>query len=65
MTPSPSGRTARFGDDLLYERGDGEVAGEVHNITDAPARAEMTELLAEALRAIEAPKEQLERLGVG
>ena len=53
-----------FGDDLLYERGEQGGAGEVRNITAAPERAEMTELLTEALRAIDAPQEQLERLGV-
>jgi arylsulfatase A-like enzyme len=53
-----------FGDDLLYDRLEADATGEVRNLADTSATAEMTELLVEALRAIEAPAEQLARLGI-
>lgn len=55
----------RFRGDLLYDRAECDDTGEVRAITDAAALAEMTELLVEALRAVEAPAEQLTRLGIG
>jgi hypothetical protein len=47
-----------FGGDVLYDR------FELQNHTESGA-AEMTELLVEALRSIEAPGEQMVRLGIG
>ena len=41
-----------------------DATGEVRNVASGPATAEMTELLVEALRAIDAPQEQFIRLGV-
>jgi hypothetical protein len=49
---------------VLYDRFEADAAGEVRNVASGPARAEMTELLVEALRAIDAPDEQFTRLGV-
>jgi arylsulfatase A-like enzyme len=49
-----------FAGDLLYDHRD---AGATETLTETDA-AEMTELLVEALRAIEAPAEQLARLGL-
>jgi hypothetical protein len=37
----------------------------VRNQASRPTAAEMTELLVEALRAIDAPADQLARLGIG
>jgi arylsulfatase A-like enzyme len=53
-----------FAGDLLYDRFECEATGAVHNRAHEPVAKEMTELLVEALRAIEAPYEQLARLGV-
>ena len=65
-TTCRSGPAAAFTGDLLYDRGEADATGEVRNqVGGAPAAAEMTELLVEALRAIDAPAEQLARLGVG
>jgi arylsulfatase A-like enzyme len=54
-----------FRGDLLYDRAEADVTGELRNQAPGPAADEMAELLVEALRAIEAPKEQLVRLGLG
>jgi hypothetical protein len=54
-----------FDGDLLYDRHEAEAAGEVRNVVETPAVAEMTELLESALRAIAAPAEQFARLGLG
>jgi arylsulfatase A-like enzyme len=57
---------ARFRGDVLYDRFEHEATGELRNTaSDLAATKEMTELLVEALRSIEAPDEQLERLGIG
>lgn len=53
-----------FDGDLLYDRFQAETDGHTRPIDDARATAEMTELLVEALRAIDAPPEQLTRLGI-
>ena len=54
-----------FAGDLLYDRLEADATGEVRNRATEPGAAEMTELLVEALRAIDAPADQLARLGVG
>jgi arylsulfatase A-like enzyme len=54
----------RFAGDVLYDRFEADATGEVRNQDDGAAAKEMTELLVEALRSIEAPAEQFERLGV-
>ena len=54
-----------FSGDLLYDRFEAETTGEVRNMASGPADTEMTDLLVEALRSIDAPEEQLTRLGVG
>jgi arylsulfatase A-like enzyme len=55
-----------FRGDLLYERFEPRVAGELRNhASDAAMAAEMQELMVEALRSVEAPSEQLVRLGLG
>lgn len=54
----------RFDGDLLYDHFEAE-GGEVRNRADDPvATSEMTDLLVEALRAIDAPAEQFVRLGI-
>ena len=53
-----------FHGDLLYNRFEPELDGGVRNISGGAETREMTELLAEALRAIDAPDEQLSRLGI-
>jgi arylsulfatase A-like enzyme len=58
------GRGAFHGD-LLYDRFDAAADGTVRNVAGGPSDAEMQELLVEALRSIEAPSEQLVRLGLG
>ncbi|MGZ4795780.1 MAG: sulfatase [Acidimicrobiia bacterium] len=59
----------RFRGDLLYEHFEADATGAVRNLVVDPgataAGGEMTELLVEALRAVDAPAEQLTRLGVG
>ena len=55
----------RFNGDLLYDRAEADSTGDLRNLAGTPAAKEMTELLVEALRAIEAPDEQLARLGLG
>ena len=57
----------RFHGDLLYDRfeADGARDGVVRDRSGGPEAKEMTELLVEALRSIEAPPEQLARLGLG
>jgi hypothetical protein len=55
----------RFQGDLLYDRAECAATGEVRDRSDGGERAEMAELLREALGAIEAPAEQLVRLGLG
>jgi hypothetical protein len=59
-----------FGDgDLLYDRAEVDATGELRNRAAGPAGKaevdEMVDLLVEAMRAIEAPDEQLARLGIG
>jgi hypothetical protein len=54
-----------FDGDLLYDREEADASGEVHNLVGSGADKEMTDLLVEALRSIEAPEEQLVRLGLG
>jgi hypothetical protein len=54
----------RFAGDLLYDRDEADATGAVRNQAGEGADAEMTELLVTALRSIEAPEEQLARLGV-
>ena len=49
--------------DVLYDRAASD-AGEFRNEAGGPADKEMTELLVEALRSIDAPDEQLVRLGI-
>ena len=55
----------RFAGDLLYDRGEADATGEVRNQAGGRADKEMTDLLVEAMRSIEAPTEQLTRLGLG
>ena len=54
----------RFAGDLLYDREECDATGEVRNQAGGDADGEMTDLLVEALRSIEAPTEQLVRLGL-
>jgi hypothetical protein len=58
-----------FVGDLLYDRAECEAEGRLRDhLTDGGGHIEaneMADLLAEALRAIEAPEEQLARLGLG
>lgn len=53
-----------FGGDLLYDRAEADATGATHNLAATPAAAEMTDLLETALLAVEAPAEQLVRLGL-
>ena len=53
-----------FGGDVLYDR-EAAAGGAFRNEAGGAADKEMTDLLVEALRAIEAPAEQLVRLGLG
>ncbi|MEO6317660.1 MAG: sulfatase [Acidimicrobiales bacterium] len=55
----------RFAGDVLYDRAEADATGVVRNQAGGEADAEMAELLVEALRSIEAPEEQLARLGLG
>ncbi len=57
--PLPFWAGGAFGGDLLYD------LGGVPEGADSAGVAEMTELLVEALRSVEAPAEQLVRLGLG
>jgi arylsulfatase A-like enzyme len=54
-----------FSGDLLYDHVEAAATREVRNDAGGPGAPEMTELLVEALRAVEAPAEQLVRLGLG
>ncbi len=54
-----------FHGDLLYDRFEADTEGTVRNLAGGPADAEMQELLVDALRSVEAPPEQLVRLGLG
>ncbi|HMK11406.1 MAG TPA: sulfatase [Acidimicrobiales bacterium] len=54
----------KFIGDLLYDRFEAEAEGAVRNVAGGPADKEMQELLVEAMRSIDAPDEQLERLGL-
>ena len=54
----------RFRGDLLYDRVEADAEGAVRNLAGGPADKEMQELLVEAMRSIEAPDEQLTRLGL-
>jgi arylsulfatase A-like enzyme len=54
----------RFGGDVLYDREEIDTTNRFRNFAGGAADREMTELLVEALRAVEAPGEQLERLGI-
>jgi arylsulfatase A-like enzyme len=53
-----------FGGDLLYDRIEADATGQSRNLAATPAAVEMSELLEAALRSIEAPTEQLIRLGL-
>ena len=53
-----------FAGDLLYDRGEADATGEVRNQAGGRADKEMSDLLVEAMRSIEAPTEQLTRLGL-
>jgi arylsulfatase A-like enzyme len=53
-----------FRGDLLYDRFEAEAEGRVRNQAGGGADREMQELLVESLRAIDAPAEQLVRLGL-
>jgi hypothetical protein len=56
---------ARFRGDVLYDRFECDATGVLRNAaSDAATSKEMTELLVEALRSIDAPDEQLARLGI-
>ena len=54
-----------FHGDLLYDHVDVGPSGELPNQAGGAAQAEMTELLVEAMRSVEAPAEQFVRLGIG
>jgi arylsulfatase A-like enzyme len=53
-----------FSGDVLYDRLEADATGQVRNIADTPAARDMTDLLVEALRAVEAPDEQFARLAL-
>ncbi len=53
-----------FSGDLLYNRFDQAHGDGVRNLAHTPEAIQMTELLVEALRAVDAPVEQLARLGI-
>ena len=54
-----------FDGDLLYDRQEADASGEVRNLVGNGADKDMADLLVEALRSIDAPEEQLVRLGLG
>ncbi len=58
----------KFRGDVLYDRAECDETNDLRNQAGSPggaaAVAEMTELLVEALRSVEAPPEQLSRLGL-
>jgi arylsulfatase A-like enzyme len=53
-----------FSGDVLYDRAEADATRAVRNIADTRAAREMTELLVEALRAVDAPEEQFARLAL-
>ncbi|HEY5173592.1 MAG TPA: sulfatase-like hydrolase/transferase, partial [Acidimicrobiia bacterium] len=53
-----------FHGDLLYDRFEAATGEALHNLATTRAASEMTELLETALRAVDAPPEQLVRLAV-
>jgi arylsulfatase A-like enzyme len=55
----------RFHGDLLYDRAEADAEGAVRNLAGGPDDKGMQELLVEAMREIDAPAEQLTRLGLG
>ncbi len=55
----------RFEGDVLYDRAECDAMGRVRDLGDGASAAEMRELLRVALAEIEAPAEQLTRLGLG
>ncbi len=55
----------RFHGNLLYDRAEADADGAVRNLAGGPDDKGMQELLVEAMRAIDAPAEQLIRLGLG
>jgi hypothetical protein len=58
----------RFHGDLLYDRAEADAEGAVRNLAGDPDDKDtkrMQDLLVEAMRAIDAPAEQLTRLGLG
>jgi arylsulfatase A-like enzyme len=55
----------RFHGDLLYDRLEADATSTVRNVAGGPDDKGMQELLVEAMRAIDAPAEQLTRLGLG
>lgn len=61
----PFWANGRFAGDVLYDRAEADATGEVRNQAGRGADKDMADLLVEALRSIEAPTEQLVRLGLG
>jgi hypothetical protein len=55
----------QFDGDVLYDRVEFDASHELRDHRHEPAAKEMTELLVEALRAVDAPDEQFVRLGLG
>jgi arylsulfatase A-like enzyme len=54
----------KFHGDLLYDRFEAEAEGSVRNLAGGADDKEMIDLLVTALRAVDAPDEQLVRLGI-
>ncbi|MGQ0833081.1 MAG: sulfatase [Microthrixaceae bacterium] len=61
----PFWATGRFQGDLLYDRAECNSTGGVRDRSGDVESADMLELLRVALREVDAPTEQLERLGLG
>jgi hypothetical protein len=55
----------RFQGDLLYDRAECQETGTIRDRSDTAEVKEMAELLRDALRSIEAPEDQIARLGLG
>jgi hypothetical protein len=53
-----------FNGDLLYDHAEADATGDLRNLAAEKVAGEMTDLLVEAMRAVEAPTEQLTRLGL-
>jgi arylsulfatase A-like enzyme len=54
----------RFHGDVLYDRFEAESEGRIRSLTGGPDEDVMKDLLVEALRSVDAPPEQLTRLGI-